>query len=76
MARTFDQVLADARELQADEQERLVDELAAGLHQASALSPEWKGEIGNRIEQIERGEVDLEPWAVVRDKLRKATRAE
>jgi hypothetical protein len=76
MPRTFDQILADARGLPADEQERLVDELTTGLHQASPLSPEWKREIGSRIEQIEHGEVELEPWAVVRDKLRKATRAE
>jgi putative addiction module component (TIGR02574 family) len=76
MPRTFDQILAEARELPVDEQERLVDELAAGLHQGSELSPEWKREISSRIEQIEHGEVELEPWAVVREKLRKATRAE
>jgi hypothetical protein len=57
--RTFDQILAEARELPTDQQERLVDELAATLHEASELSPEWKREIARRIGQIERGEVEL-----------------
>lgn len=59
MPRTFDQILAEARALPAEQQERLVDELAAGLHKAADLSPEWKREIRRRIEQIEHGEVEL-----------------
>ncbi|MFW5926369.1 MAG: addiction module protein [Myxococcota bacterium] len=76
MPRTYDQILAEARKLPAEERERLVDELAAGLHAPADLSPEWKREIRSRIEQIERGEVELESWAEVREKLRRATRAE
>jgi hypothetical protein len=55
MPRTVDQILAEARELPADQRERLVDVLAADLDQAE-LSPEWRQEIRRRIRRLESGE--------------------
>ncbi|MFW5877450.1 MAG: addiction module protein [Myxococcota bacterium] len=68
MPRTFDQILAEARELPAEQRERLVDELAADLDQAE-LSPEWSQEIRRRIRRLESGEAHTRDAHQVVDEL-------
>jgi len=62
-------VLHDALALPAEERAALVDALTESLEPVT-VSPEWQGEIGRRIEAIERGEAKLVPWAEVRARLR------
>jgi hypothetical protein len=69
VARSYDQILAEARELSPDQQERLVDELAAGLDKTAELSPEWRREIRRRIHRLESGEVQTRDAHQVADEL-------
>jgi putative addiction module component (TIGR02574 family) len=65
VALTYDQILAEALKLPAEEQERLVDYLSSSLD-SSELSPEWRAELTRRIERIERGQAKTVSWEEVR----------
>lgn len=71
MASTARKILEDALTLPEVEREALVEALSDSLDPTPAhLSPEWQSEIGNRIAQIERGDVEPIPWAAVENRIR------
>ena len=73
MTSTAKKILEEALALPDDERAELVDALSASLESpADDMSPEWKAEIGRRIEAIERGESKLIPWDEVEARVRTA----
>jgi putative addiction module component (TIGR02574 family) len=63
-------VFADALALPGDERVRLVRELSDSLlGEAAVVGEQWPEEITRRLEAVERGEVELVPWEVVRERL-------
>lgn len=67
-------MLDDGMELTVDERrlvaEALLDSVAEG--EDGGPHPAWREEILRRIEQVERGEVQPEPWSQVRAQMRRA----
>jgi hypothetical protein len=60
VARTVDQVLQEVREWPLEEQEKLALELASSLEESGDdLTDEWKDEVGDRLDEIDRGDVEL-----------------
>ena len=63
MARTYEEILQDARELSQEERELLVLELTSDLDReygdGSELSSEWQSEIDRRKGAMESGEARL-----------------
>lgn len=65
-------ILDEALALPEREREALVTALSDSLSpEASTLGPEWTAEIGQRLEALERGEVDLVEWEDVDARLRR-----
>ena len=66
-------VLEEALKLTANERAEVVERLIASLDEAPDIDVEqaWQEEIQNRLEQIERGEVDLIDSDTVMAELRK-----
>jgi hypothetical protein len=60
VARTVDQVLKEVREWPLEEQEKLALELVSSLEESGDdLTDEWKEEVGDRLDEIDRGDVEL-----------------
>ncbi|MEM9494261.1 MAG: addiction module protein [Myxococcota bacterium] len=57
------QLLRDALELSEEDRMELMTALSDSFKPPPAeLSPEWKQELENRIDQLERGEVEPVSW--------------
>ena len=70
-----EELVEQVRSLSPDEQEAFRILLDAGTTDDFELSPEWKAEIQQRIEDIDSGRVKTIPWEEVRDRLRERIRA-
>ncbi len=64
----FESVLEQALELDEEERQLLALRLEASLGEAKELGYDaaWEAEIKRRVEEIERGEVELVDWDEVR----------
>jgi putative addiction module component (TIGR02574 family) len=69
----YESVLAAAAQLPVADRLRLIDELAASVpdDQPPTLSPEWLEEIERRSAELAAGTVQAEPWAQVRERIRR-----
>ena len=71
MTSTAKKILDEALSLSEEERAELVVALSDSLDLESArLSTEWTSEIGNRIAQIESGEVKPVPWSEVERRIK------
>ena len=71
MTSTAKKILDEALSLPENEREELVAALSDSLDpEPVELSLEWTSEIGNRIVQIERGEVAPVPWSEVEARIK------
>lgn len=65
-------LLEEAKKLPHDERQELAQALMDTLEsEPTSLSPEWTAEVGNRIAQLERGEVKAIPWSEVEARIRR-----
>jgi putative addiction module component (TIGR02574 family) len=73
MTKPFQAVLADALGLDTEARAELAAELLASLDGPADADAEsaWDAEIERRINQIEAGEVRLEPWESVKRRIEK-----
>jgi putative addiction module component (TIGR02574 family) len=73
MTKAAKAVLANALRLDADERAEVAAEVLASLDGPADLDAEraWKAEIRKRIEAIDSGEVELEPWTAVKRRIEK-----
>jgi hypothetical protein len=68
-------VLEEAMALEPADKARIAHELIQSLEQADPDAEAlWRDEIRRRIDEIEAGTAELEDWAVVRERLRGASR--
>ena len=73
MISTAKKILDEALALPEEEREQLVAALSDSLDpEGVTLSPEWTSEIGNRIAQIESGEVKPFPWNEVEARIKRS----
>jgi hypothetical protein len=69
-------VLEEAMALEPADKARIAHELIWSLEQADPDAEAlWRDEIRRRIDEIEAGTAELEDWAVVRERLRAASRS-
>lgn len=67
-------ILAEALALPSQERVELVRELSDSLaSDGISLGAPWPAEISSRLEEIERGAVDVVAWEVVEQRLRRHT---
>lgn len=60
VARKFEQVLEEIRAWPLEEQEKLAVSIVSSLEKpGDDLGDDWKDDVSNRLEQIERGDVEL-----------------
>ena len=60
VARKFEQVLEEIRAWPLEEQEKLAVSIVSSLEEpGDDLGDDWKDDVSSRLEQIERGEVEL-----------------
>jgi hypothetical protein len=59
VARTLKQVLADARKLSPEDQAAARAELEAPQDDPRAVEQTWREEVVRRVEEVERGDVEL-----------------
>lgn len=73
MRKPLTAVLADALQLDENARAALASELLASLDGPADADaePAWAEEIARRIEAIEAGTVELEPWDEVRRRIEK-----
>jgi putative addiction module component (TIGR02574 family) len=70
---TAKKLLDEALALSEQEREELVAALSDSLAPESVtLSPGWTSEVGNRIAQIESGEVKPVPWTEVEARIERS----
>jgi putative addiction module component (TIGR02574 family) len=64
----YDTIVSEAIRLPISDQLRLIEHLAASIHdgQPPKLSNEWLAEIGGRSAEVDAGVVRMEPWESVR----------
>ena len=76
MERQAAELFRDALALPAEARAELVDSLIESLDQSAGEGAEeaWAGEIERRVEQIDTGSIQLVPWTVARERLRKQLR--
>ncbi len=73
MTSATEKILEDALALPEKEREALVEALRDSLDPETVeLSPEWTGEIRNRIAEIESGEAKTIPWDEVDARISKS----
>ena len=75
MSKATSSVLADALRLDPDARAELAAELLASLDGPADSDAEaaWEAEIERRIEAIEAGAMNLEPWVLVKQRIAKET---
>lgn len=72
MTSAAQELLEQAKRLPQDERQALAEAIWDTLEgEPASLSPEWTAEIGNRIAQLERGEVKAIPWSEAEAQLRR-----
>ena len=73
MTRAARAVLADALRLGPDERAELAAEVLASLDGPSDADAEtaWEEEVRRRIEAIDSGTMELEPWKAVKHRIEK-----
>jgi hypothetical protein len=73
-AMTVSEILEAALKLEADERERLVEELSASLHGGFAtdeIERAWMTEVERRSQEIDDGTAELVDWSDARQELAK-----
>jgi len=67
MTSAAEKILEEALTLSEQERRRLTRALLDSLPRESSEDVEaaWRNEVMSRIEQVERGDVELEPWSEV-----------
>lgn len=75
MTKAAKAVLAEALRLGGDERTELASEVLASLDGPADADAEaaWDAEIRRRVAAIDAGEIDLEPWDVVKRRIAKET---
>jgi hypothetical protein len=56
VALTFEQILAEARKLPPEEQERLAVELQEASDESEAIELAWRDEVVRRVRRVDAGE--------------------
>ena len=78
MVKNTETILIEALQLPVQERAALESRLLASLDEQvdANVDQAWEEEVAKRLKEIDEGAVEMVPWEVVRDDLRRITRGE
>jgi putative addiction module component (TIGR02574 family) len=69
MARSFQQIAAEAMQLPLDDRTLLADQLWTSVQSVDSIAAAWDAEINLRMAQIDTGQVSMVPMEQVMDEI-------
>lgn len=73
MSTVAQKILSEIKQLSEEERDALIEQILIEQHSPNDedVEKEWEKEIERRVAEVDRGEVELVPWEIVRERARK-----